>query len=292
MAAFKKAKAESVLFITLDSCRYDTFIHANIPHLRAVGPVYRCMAPGNFTYPSHAAMFTGFTPGDAQSPQSFVNPMVGKIFKMRGGGFSGSGKHHFILDGENMVVGLKKRGHFCIGSGALFWFDPSRPTGRVLTRDFHDFYFPGDVCFLEKQLEWLNSKLINVDSPVFLFLNIGETHFPYYFKDAPWDKNINPCQPMAPEKNDAMECRRRQQACLEFIDTKIQPLLESFAESNTVICADHGDCWGEDNLWGHGMHHEKILEVPFLFRLTDHHDSELPFFKDLMRRVKTKLSDF
>jgi hypothetical protein len=178
---FKKARTESVLFITLDSCRYDTFISADIPNLRAVGSVFRAMAPGNYTYSSHAAMFMGFTPGGAQSPESFVNPMIGKTF-------SGPGKHHFILDGENIVDGLKRRGYFCIGSGALFWFDPSRPTGRALTRDFHDFYFPGDVCFLEKQLDWLNQKLRNIDSPVFLFLNIGETHFPYYFKNAPWDK--------------------------------------------------------------------------------------------------------
>jgi hypothetical protein len=38
---------------------------------------------GFFVYSSHAAMFMGFTPGIAQSPESFVNPMVGKIFKMR-----------------------------------------------------------------------------------------------------------------------------------------------------------------------------------------------------------------
>lgn len=40
----QKARPESVLFITLDSCRYDTFIGAEIPNLRAVGPVYRCIA--------------------------------------------------------------------------------------------------------------------------------------------------------------------------------------------------------------------------------------------------------
>ena len=88
---FKKARPESVLFITLDSCRYDTFINAKIPNLRAVGPIYRCMAPGNFTYSSHAAMFMGFTPGVAEASESFVNPLFGKIFKMRGGGFSGPG---------------------------------------------------------------------------------------------------------------------------------------------------------------------------------------------------------
>ncbi len=54
--------AESVLFVTLDSCRYDTFASARIPTLRAVAPLHRAQAPGHFTYGSHAAMFVGFTP--------------------------------------------------------------------------------------------------------------------------------------------------------------------------------------------------------------------------------------
>jgi len=28
-----------------------------------------------------------------------------------------------------------------------------------------------------------------------------------------------------------------------------------------------GDCRGEDGKWEHGIHHEKVLEVPLLFRL-------------------------
>lgn len=286
----QKARPESVLFITLDSCRYDTFVGANIPHMRALGPVWKTMAPGNFTYSSHAAMFTGFTPGDAHARESFVNPMVGKIFKMRGGGFSGPGKHRFILDGENIIQGFKNRGYDCFGSGALLWFDPSRPTGKVLTRDFHDFYFPGNVWFLEKQLQWLHDKLRQQDKPVFLFLNAGETHFPYYFQGALWSSDDNPCIPMKPEKNDAYKCSIRQKACLEYVDSRIKPLLELFGESNVVICADHGDCWGEDNLWGHGMHHEKVLEVPLIFRLTPDYDSDLPFFKKLIGKVKREFT--
>lgn len=280
---FQRARPESVLFITLDSCRYDTFAGAEIVNLRGIGRVHRSMAPGNFTYTSHAAMFMGFTPGDAMSQDSFVNPLIGKIFKLRGRGFSGKGKHRFILDGENIIDGFKNRGYQCIGAGALNWFDPARKTGRVLTRDFHEFYFPGDTWFLEKQLDWIGQKLKKNDRPVFVFLNIGETHFPYYFQGAPWSKDINPCSPTTGDTNDAKECRRRQKACLEYIDTKIAPLLEAFGGSNTIVCADHGDCWGEDGLWGHGMHHDQVLEVPLVFRLTPDYDSDLPFFRKLIK---------
>ncbi|MCJ7774484.1 MAG: hypothetical protein MUP22_15275, partial [Desulfobacterales bacterium] len=109
---------------------------------------------------------------------------------------------------------------------------------------------------------------------------------------ATWSKEYNPCQPMAGENNDAVECWRRQKACLEYIDVNLASLLESFAESNAIICADHGDCWGEDNLWGHGMHHEKVLEVPLIIRLTPDYDSDLPFFRKLIKRLGHSIAEY
>jgi arylsulfatase A-like enzyme len=29
-----------------------------------------------------------------------------------------------------------------------------------------------------------------------------------------------------------------------------------------VIMADHGDCMGEDGLWGHSFYHPKVMEIP------------------------------
>jgi len=34
-----------------------------------------------------------------------------------------------------------------------------------------------------------------------------------------------------------------------------------------VVCADHGDAWGEEGLWEHGINHPKVFEVPLLMRL-------------------------
>jgi hypothetical protein len=100
---------ESILFITLDSCRYDTFAKAKAKNLKAVGELYRAMAPGNFTYSSHAAMFMGFTPGVASIQQALINPKFGKIFKLTGTGFSGKGVEFMPLEGCNIIDGLKKK---------------------------------------------------------------------------------------------------------------------------------------------------------------------------------------
>ena len=76
----------SVLFITLDSCRFDTFERAQAPNLKGLGTVYKAKAPGNFTFAPHAAMFVGFTPGIPDRREPLINPKFGKIFKIVGGG--------------------------------------------------------------------------------------------------------------------------------------------------------------------------------------------------------------
>ena len=260
---------QSVLFITRDSCRYDSFISASLPVLGQVGEVHQTMAPGNFTYSSHMSMFMGFTPGDAQSRITGVNPKYGKIFRMSHGGIAGKGKEYFLLQGRNIVDGFNRKGYRTIGTGAVGWFNPDTATAGNLISDFRHFYYPGDPCVtwtLPQQLRWLSQQLDDRATPVFAFLNIGETHVPYYFEGAPWSPLENPCVPFGKD-NDAAEARRRQILALEWVDTMLEPLLEAFLDATVVICADHGDCWGEDGLWEHGISHPKVLEVPLLFRI-------------------------
>ena len=52
---------DSVLFLTLDSCRFDSFRDANIPELKSLAPLHKAQAPSYFTYGSHAAFWMGFT---------------------------------------------------------------------------------------------------------------------------------------------------------------------------------------------------------------------------------------
>ncbi len=70
----------SFLFITLDSCRYDTFESTNIPNMKKIGPLHKAKSPSYFTFGSHSAMFVGFTPVMSSKKESFLNPKFGKIF--------------------------------------------------------------------------------------------------------------------------------------------------------------------------------------------------------------------
>ena len=258
----------SILLITLDSCRYDTFEHVRPPNLSAVGTLHRTMSPGNFTLSSHTAIFAGFTPGDAHSSLPLVNPKRGKFFRLAQGGRKGAAEDFVVLEGRSIVEGLGRLGYKTLGTGAVDWFNPATPASDSLIRDFDAFYHPDSGQNLGAQLRWIEEQLNQAkDTPVFLFLNIGETHVPYFHEGAPWPVTENPCRPFA-EDNDRSLCESRQRACLSWVDTQLSDLLHRFEHANTIVCADHGDAWGEDGVWEHGVHHPKVLEVPLLFRLS------------------------
>jgi hypothetical protein len=257
---------ESVLFVTLDSCRFDTFAAAAAPRLRAIGPLHRAQAPSYYTHASHAAMFVGFTPGMAGIAQPILNPKAGKLFKLVGAGFAGIGANGYELRGRDIVEGFRNSGFATLGTGAVGWFDPRVPTGQHLTSSFDKFFYSGDPFSLRAQMKWLRREIESVEGDVFAFLNLGETHVPYWHEGAPWSRRDNPCIPFQSVDRSA-DCRARQLACLEFADAELAPLLEAFMGSTILACGDHGDCWGEDGLWEHGISHPATLTVPLMVRL-------------------------
>ena len=265
-AFYPKQHPASVLMITIDSCRYDVFEPADAPNFRSVGKLYRAMAPAHFTYPSHLSMFCGFTPGCAELAEPYINPKYAKIFKLIGPGVAGKAADFLTLAGRNIIDGLKRQGYLAIGTGGVGWFRPDTPSGRSLSVDFDYFFWGGRTWALPAQLAFLHRHLLNPQRPVFAFLNIGETHVPYYHEDCGWNPKDNPCVPFG-QANDAAECRRRQTLCLQYTDRLAGPLIKAFADSTTVVCADHGDCWGEGGLWEHSVFHPKVFEVPMLFKL-------------------------
>ena len=119
------------------------------------------------------------------------------------------------------------------------------------------------------QLDWIDQRMDEERSgkPVFLFLNIGETHVPYWHDGAPWERFPSPCVPFGGSACSASKSRYRQGACLEWVDQQLAPLLERFRDGTILACADHGDCWGEDGLWEHGISHPATLTVPLLMRV-------------------------
>ena len=259
--------SKSVLFITLDSCRYDTFRSVKPFNIGKIGPLVKAMSPSYFTYGSHAAMFMGFLPS-IKKQKSFINSKYSKLFRLAHAGFPGKEKDGFILEGHSIINGFQRIGYRCIGSGAVGWFNPNTETGAVLGKDFESFFFPGEAWELRRQLKWIDDQIHSkpeTNQPLFVFLNIGETHVPYWHEGALWDRDDNPCIPFQKQSR-RRDCAIRQRACLAYVDKLLAPLLKAFEQATVVVTADHGDCWGEDGLWEHGVSHPKTLEVPLLMK--------------------------
>lgn len=258
---------KGVLMITLDSCRYDTFAATSTPHLDQVGPLHKAQAPSYFTYGSHAAMFMGFLPGITES-EPFLNSKFSKLFRLGHAAFQATKESQaFLLDGNSIITGMRRLGYTTIGTGAVNWFDPSTETGQELSKDFDHFWFAGDSWSLQRQLDWIEERLRGCgDNPPFVFMNVGETHVPYWHEGASWDRADNPCLPFQ-TLDRASDCRQRQCACLAWVDQQLGLLLERFLDGTVVVCADHGDCWGENGLWEHGIAHPQTLTVPLLMRV-------------------------
>jgi len=287
---------QHVLFISLDSCRYDTFEAAyragSIPHMSDIAPLHRAMAPSYFTFASHAAFWMGFTPGVVGCHDPWLNPKAGKLFRMAFSGSPGRDDDGFRLEGANLIEGFRRLGYRTIGSGAVDWFDPSSETGAVLGLPFERFHFAGNTWSLAQQLAWINAELTATpeDQPVFCFLNVGETHVPYWHEGASWECWPSPCVPFGGPTCSAFESARRQRACLEWIDTQLEPLLKRFADGTVLLCADHGDCWGEDGLWEHGISHPATLTVPLLLQVRGEAVGfEPPTSPSRIRRVFSRL---
>ena len=273
LTAMPMVHSESVLFISLDSCRYDSALalqrQGRLTTLAEVGQLYQAKAPCHFTYGSHSAFWVGFTPGIAHSNRAWLNPKVGKLFRMAYAGSTGQDGDGFKLTGANIVDGFRRLGHLTIGSGAVDWFNPATETGAQLGHPFEHFHFAGDTWSLQRQLEWINGRmqLAADDQALFVFLNIGETHVPYWHVDADWSRFPSPCRPFGGATCSAAESSRRQQACLAWVDQQLSPLVRRFLGATILICADHGDCWGEDGLWEHGISHPATLTVPLWLRV-------------------------
>jgi hypothetical protein len=278
---------QSVLLISLDSCRFDTFQRAQIPHLKRVGPLHKAIAPSYFTYGSHAAFWMGFTPGVTGSRTPWLNPKLGKLFRMaKDANRDNPGPDHFVLQGRSIVAGFRALGYYTLGSGAVQWFDPAIETSQLLTQDFEDFWYANATWNLTEQLHWIAAQLHDNagDRPVFTFLNIGETHVPYWHQGASWEPWPSPCTPFGGPHASARQSRLRQRRCLEWIDQQLPALLQAFAEATIVICADHGDCWGEQGLWEHGISHAKTLTVPLILRVDGQPVAEIQARRRVLQR--------
>lgn len=250
---------KDILLICLDTLRYDVAVEeeaeGRTPVLSQYGSWEKCQAPGNFTYPSHHAMFAGFLPcrydakNVADREMLFFPRQIGLGNKVPEGtyGFSGS----------TIMEGLEKDGYdtWCVGGVAFF--DKRSPIGKVFPGYFQKSYWnPSFACPVKEstknQVDFILKKLEQAgEQKIFLYLNVDAIHYPNYFY-------------LEGEKQDSI---RSHAAALRYADGELGRLFEGWKEKRgdafVICCSDHGTCYGEDGCQFHGINHPVVNTIPY-----------------------------
>lgn len=249
-----------ILFLCLDTLRWDIAEreekNGGTPTLSRYGSWEKCQAPGNFTYPSHHAMFAGFLPCsfDAKSiadrrPLFFpINAGMGRKAPPGAFGFSGA----------TIMEGLEKAGYdtWCVGGVAFF--DKRSDLGRVFPGYFRRSYWnPSFSCPVkdstENQVNFIVNKLKAADPkvPLFLYVNIDAIHYPNYFY-------------LEGAASDSVDSHA---AALRYVDGQLGRLFDAWKalrkNAFVICCSDHGTCYGEDGCQFHGINHPAVTTVPY-----------------------------
>jgi len=250
---------ENILLITLDSCRWDVFLKANTPNFNKLGAFKKAYSHATYTLPSHISIFSGLLPHCFEK-LPFYNRFERGLFRICERSINSKAHIEFPSGTKNIIEGLKRKGYETLGTGAMSWFK-----NPILTHSFDSFFFSG--ISIEKQINFILDKRNN-DIPNFLFINIGETHEPYEVGTDILEKNqLRSNMRAFSNIGFLQEYFDMQINCVEYLDTKIKKLVEQIIQESKrdlllIICADHGECFGEDGLYGHGFYHPKVMEVP------------------------------
>jgi arylsulfatase A-like enzyme len=266
-----------IVFIVMDSCRYDSFAAARTPNIDRLGTAERRYTYASWTAPSHHAFAMGLMPHT--SPRDVVASEVYKdefaLWRDRTGHAEIAFKE--FLPDLSLPKVLRQLGYRSVAKVSM----PVLNKNTLLSRDFDDYKLMSnhnDFRGMVDEIEFPE------DEPHYYFLNLGETHYPYMLSGAnmPRVSGVHGAlKAMGDEPEVAtkglsglagfdqaqMQALHQQQVrCVEYVDGQIGRLM-AMAPTNThfIVTADHGELFGEDGYFGHGpVMHEKCFEVPFV----------------------------
>lgn len=254
-----------ILFICLDTLRYDVAKQeeeANrTPNLNKYGNWKKCHAPGNYTFPSHMAMFIGNLPSPVEPMPLYERE---RLFVAKEN--SSLGKIHpysFVFEGDSFIRGLENVGYETICIGGVGFFNKRTAINKILPSFFKKSYWNTSFsCHIkdsfENQIDFLKRKVEEIPSEnkIFTYINVDSIHYPNSFY-------------LEGENEDNIKTHA---AALHYVDSHLPKLLEIFTKRNPtfcIICSDHGSCYGEDGYNFHCISHEIVYTVPYMHFLLD-----------------------
>lgn len=252
------AGTHDVLFVTLDTLRYDVAQHAfrtgQTPTLAGLLPPSgweRRHSPANFTYAAHHAFFAGFLPTPAAPGR---HP---RLLALDFPGSETTTPQTLTFPQPDIVHGFEALGYATVCIGGVGFFNKQTPLGSVLPGLFqHSYWSPelGVTCpeSTRNQVALALDVIGRLDPAqrLFLFINVSALHQPNcgYVAGATVDSPAT------------------QLAALAYVDRCLPPLLEALRSRGPhfgILCSDHGTAYGEDGYTGHRLNHAVVGDVPY-----------------------------
>lgn len=271
-----------LIFITFDSCRFDTFAAAPTPNLDRIARAEKRYTYASWTVPAHAVFLIGATP-HSSPPGVFASEVYkddfarwGERLNIPGISFKG------FVPRLSLPAFLRAQGYETHARVSM----PVLNQTTVLNQHFDSYKLMNahnDFRPIIEELHFTSGR------PQFYFLNLGETHYPYTLPgesgaDLPRISGVHgvfkhlddllatEAHPeQAPEErffnmDQMVKLKAKQQSNVAYLDT-LFPSVFDRVPPNTyfMIMSDHGECFGEAGYFGHGpVFHEKVFEVFYL----------------------------
>ena len=243
----------NVLFVCLDSVRYDTFEAADAKNMKAIGPLKRTHSIASCTAPSIIAYMSGYPPIGAGRKDLFLRGDRGR-YRWAPRFFAKLGWATAWLSSNTMMMAMNSNlnggfsANFKHFETEKYIKDPQHPSRTAATPEIIE-----DI-----------RRIMEVErGSVFMALLIMDTHRPYHFADGFCD-----IDPKDPEKN-----FRNQVKSIEYFDTFfpeiVKPFIKEGSITDVIITSDHGELfgpvyWSHDSTTEHLIFDEKLHEIPFI----------------------------
>jgi arylsulfatase A-like enzyme len=298
----KPPRAPNVLLITLDTVRAENlslygYHRQTSPELERWaerGVCFRqALAPAPWTLPSHASLFTGHYPHELSATWNFPLgtgcPTLAEVLRDRGymtAGFVANTRYASYESG--LARGFvhyedyrRSPGNF-VNDSVLAWrlCDTDLARRRL---DFQNLYGRKDAETVNREfLGWLSHQ---DERPFFVFLNYYDAHDPY-LPPPPFDARFGP--PLTREQREMIRKwwpLDKQALAPEYVETAVRAYDSSIAcldhhlgkllgelddrgildNTLVIITADHGEHFGEHDLFIHGNSlYPQLLHVPLI----------------------------
>jgi hypothetical protein len=274
------------IVITLDSCRYDTFMAAapKVITKLSKGKVEKRYTYASWTAPSHYNLLTGLLPHTSPA-----HVYASEYYKEDFYNFNHRlGAKEKKIDFGAMVPGLwlpeflrNKLGYHTAARVSLPVLNPKTGVNRAFD-SFQLMDHHNDMAAMLPTMKFTSER------PSFYLLNVGETHYPYAKpnEDSSMWPRISGVNGVFKKMNEQIDAdkpdfketfqffdqekldqlKERQVETVRYLDGVFEQLYDLVPQNTYIIVtADHGELFGEDGYFGHGpIMHEKCFEVPYL----------------------------